>query len=133
MYDEEEFVSSILDSQKPVWENMIFSVMEEDGLDIDDFIDAAEGGLDGAQFIVGIAYLYGIEVRRNYDKAVKWLSKAARQGLGYAEYHLGMCYSAGLGVAQDIDEAIRWVRKSKKHGVEGADIYLRMLEDLQDL
>lgn len=123
----QEIIEEAFNAQKP----MVESIFED--VDIDDVIDAAEEGDEDMQAMVGIAYLYGIQVRRNYDKAAKWLEKSARQGVAVAEYHLGLCYTAGMGVEQDLDEAIRWVRRSAKHGCADAVPFLIFLEAFYDL
>lgn len=50
-------------------------------VDIDYLIDAAEEGDEDIQCLVGMAYLYGIQLHRNFDKAVMWLNKSACQGI----------------------------------------------------
>lgn len=142
MYDENMILALFMfvNSQKLLWETLVFDSLEEDNIDIDDIIDMAEAAdaddVDAyvAQALAGIIYLYGIRVHSNNDKAVKWLKKAAKHGNEMGEYFLGICYACGLGVEFDIDEAMRWVRKSKKHGIEAemADPLLLMLEQIYD-
>lgn len=124
----QEMIEKIFDAQKP----MIESSFEDTDIDIDDLIDIAESGDREAQGAVGLLYLYGIQVHRNYDKAAKWLEKSARQGEAGAEYQLGLCYATGMGVEQDLDEAIRWVRRSVKHGFTDGVPFLILLESCYD-
>ncbi|MBD5112473.1 MAG: sel1 repeat family protein [Ruminococcaceae bacterium] len=124
----QETVEMILNAQKPMME----SSFEDTEIDIDDLIDVAESGDSDAQGSVGLLYLYGIQVHRNYEKAAKWLEKSARQGNAGSEFQLGLCYSIGMGVEEDLDEAIRWVRRSVKHGFTEGMPFLIILESCYD-
>ena len=59
---------------------------------------AAEQGLAGAQFNLGLKYDNGEGVIQDDQTAVKWYRLAAEQGLASAQINLGMMYSRGEGV-----------------------------------
>lgn len=70
----------------------------------------------GSMALLGGAYLYGLDVPKNYTEAVKWLRQAAEQGDPTAEKSLGFCYYQGYGVAQNYTEAEKWIRKAAEQG-----------------
>ena len=65
-----------------------------------------------AQSDLGIAYLSGKGVPRDYGQAAQWFRKAAEQGDDVAQYSLGLLYAKGQGVPQDYSQAARWYRKA---------------------
>src|ERR1700722_1545382 len=67
----------------------------------------AESGSGVAQCALGIAYLDGIDVAVDYDKAFRLLSAAAAQGRSRAVVSLARMHAKGLGVPVDLQEAIR--------------------------
>jgi TPR repeat protein len=77
---------------------------------------AADQGIAGAQFSLGVCYDFGDGVTQDHAEAVKWYRKAADQGIAGAQNNLGNCYRDGQGVAQDQAEAIKWYRKAADHG-----------------
>lgn len=67
-------------------------------------------------FEIGKNYYWGYGVERSYEKALKWLLRAANQGSPGAQYHLGeMCYY-GYGVKQDLKAAEKWYRLAASNG-----------------
>src|SRR3954463_15436838 len=75
-------------------------------MNIPEMRQKAEGGSCVHQSILGICYLDGIDVERDYDEAFRWLSAAAAQGASRAVLNLGHMYSQGLGMAQNMAEAV---------------------------
>lgn len=84
----------------------------------------AERGMAHAQSILGMSYLEGSSVKRNYWKAERWLQRAADQGHADALYHLGMMCLDGLGMRRDRQMAIRRITMAAKHGSSDAQCYL---------
>ena len=60
--------------------------------------------------LVGLAYLYGIDVEINKERGVKMITAAANAGLPEAMEHLREMYRQGVGVSVDYQEALRWAR-----------------------
>jgi TPR repeat protein len=56
--------------------------------DIDELTREARRGLAPAQTLLGICYLEGTGVARDYAAALKWLSAAAKKGAPRAMFHL---------------------------------------------
>ena len=54
-----------------------------------------------AQYNLAMAYYHGEGVKKNPQKAVSWLKKAARQGNYPARSMLASCYENGIGVKQN--------------------------------
>ena len=69
----------------------------------------ADGGSRDAQYNVGLLYLDGKGVVRNYEEAVKWFERAADQGQVEAQHDLGALYGSGRGVKRDYVQAYKWM------------------------
>jgi hypothetical protein len=67
----------------------------------------AEAGSCVNQGVLGLCYLYGHGVERDYKEAFRWLSSAAAQGASRAVLNLGYMYAQGLGIPQNVPEAVR--------------------------
>jgi TPR repeat protein len=65
---------------------------------------------------LGLYYLNGKGVKRDFAIAATWFRKAADQGHANAQYNLGTCYSSGWGVTENQAEAISWFRKGAEKG-----------------
>ena len=59
---------------------------------------AAANTHDTAQLQLGIAYQYGIGVRRNPEEAVTWYTRAAGAGNVESMMNLAFCYADGVCV-----------------------------------
>lgn len=81
---------------------------------------AAEQGLAGAQYNLGLCYMNARGVKHDSKEAVKWYRKAAEQDFAFAQHNLGVSYEIGNGVEQNIDKAIEWYRKASNNGCEEA-------------
>lgn len=69
---------------------------------------AAANGDVPAMTSIGILYIAGKGVPRDYVAARKWFLKAAAEGYQEAQYRLGWLYETGLGGGVDNSEALRW-------------------------
>ena len=87
----------------------------------------AEQGLAEAQSNLGLMYVKGQGVTRDYAEAVKWYRKAAEQGLAEAQYNLGQMYYKGQGVTRDYAEAVKWFRKAAEQGLAAAQYNLGVM------
>jgi hypothetical protein len=76
----------------------------------------AEQGYAQAQALLGVKYLEGKDVPRDYVEGVKWLKKSAEQGYARAVHDLGGIYYYGYGAPVDYIEAAKWYRKSVELG-----------------
>jgi len=86
---------------------------------------AAEQDDANAQTTLGVIYMNGQGVPKDYSKALIWFRKAALlslfrkgppDGMPIAQYNLGAMYARGLGVPQDYSEAFKWIHKAAKQG-----------------
>ena len=68
----------------------------------------AEHGDAVAQSTLGMMYLYGFGVKRNYKQALKWSRLAAEQGDAWGHHNLGDMYQFGKGVPKDAVLAYMW-------------------------
>ena len=62
-------------------------------------------------FFIGLAYLSGIDVEVNHERALSLIISAAEAGLVEAQKKLVSMYLEGIGVARCFDSAICWQRK----------------------
>jgi len=77
-----------------------------------------------AQVYLGALYQFGLAVKKDNTKAVKWYRKAAEQGLAAAQLNLGIMYSNGHGVSQSYKEATKWYHKAAEQGLAKAQFNL---------
>ncbi|MDO8355530.1 MAG: tetratricopeptide repeat protein [Nitrospirota bacterium] len=63
-----------------------------------------------SQLLLGVMYLEGEGVKRNYQTAAQWFRKSAEQGDEIAEFNLGLLYERGKGVPRDMSQAVYWYR-----------------------
>ena len=79
----------------------------------------AKNGDARAQYLVGAAYLHGLDdaqVQVDPDKGVFWLKKAGEQGAAEAYDDLALSYREGLGVEQDADKWQEYLAKAAELG-----------------
>jgi len=88
----------------------------------------AEQGNAQAQNKLGVMYLYGLGVGKDYAEAMKWFRKSAEQGYMDAQFTMGIMYEKGLGVERDDTEAIKWYRKAADQGDSEAKEKLENLD-----
>lgn len=77
---------------------------------------AAAQGHPRAQANLGVAYLKGRGVERDYDLALEWLDRAAVQGSGKAMLELGLLYRDGRGVPLDRVRSVMWLMLAGQQG-----------------
>ena len=61
---------------------------------------AKNGDMD-AQITIGVMYLKGFFVARDYAKALGWFKPAAEKGFALAQSNMGMMYLSGFGVGKN--------------------------------
>lgn len=77
---------------------------------------AAEQNVLDADLMLGYAYMSGLGVDRDMDKAVKYYGQAADLGDATAAYNLGTLYYNGQGVERNFAEAAKWFEKAAAQG-----------------
>jgi TPR repeat protein len=91
---------------------------------LDDYRRAAAYGSTYAMQRLGIIYLTGGDVPKNYREAAKWLQLGAQFGEDRAQNYLGWMYSEGAGVPRDARRALELWYASAAQGNEDARGYL---------
>ena len=76
----------------------------------------AEKGDANAQNELGVRYYSGQGVKKNYNEALKWFTKAAAQEHPKAQYNLGVLCEKGEGVIENDKEAVKWFTKAAAQG-----------------
>ncbi len=76
--------------------------------------EAAEQGVAIAQYDMGLAYLQGNGVARDYDLARRWFDLAAAQEFADAQFHLGVLYENGLGTESSDQAAAFWYSRAAR-------------------
>ena len=95
-----------------------------------EFSEAAEAGLDLAQYNLGILYFTGQGVQQDLAAAFKWTEAAALQGHLLAQFNLATLYYDGQGTARDRDAAVGWFSRAGKAGhPEAAFVLAKMYEE----
>ena len=70
---------------------------------------AAEQGIAGAQYRLGVMYAEGQGAAQDDSESVRWFRLAAEQGHGEAQAGLGLAYGTGRGVPQDFVASHMWM------------------------
>ena len=90
-------------------------------------------------FFIGLAYLDGIDVEANHERAVDLITGSAENGLEEAMRKLADMYAAGKGVRRDYDQSLTWrirlvdaIRNRYGNGSCDALILIRELRELGD-
>lgn len=63
-------------------------------------------------YLVGLAYLFGVDVEINKERGVRMITAAADADLPEAAERLREMYRDGVGVDLDYQQALRWARKA---------------------
>ena len=91
-------------------------------------------------FLIGLAYLDGIDVEVDSDCAVELITGAATAGVPEAMHQLVIMYETGKGVIRDYYEGVRWreklvenLRKAYKAEPNGENRVGRLISRLWDL
>ncbi len=84
----------------------------------------AKEGNAVAQNALGVLYLNGWGVNKDYAEALAWFRKASEQGNPRAQTTIGRMYDNGDGVKKDFAEAARWYRKAAEQGFPPAQSLL---------
>ena len=71
----------------------------------------ADDAEPGHKFLIGLAYLDGIDVEVDAGRAVELITEAAETGLPEAMKQLAVMYETGKGVSPDFRKAVRWREK----------------------
>jgi len=97
------------------------------GQDFDANLAKAEEGDVRAQYLVGAAYLYGLEAQEvevDHEKGLHWLKVAARQGAAEAFDELAIAYSDGLGVEKNASKYEKYLAEAGERGIRSAKLDL---------
>ncbi|AEX62139.1 putative sel1-like repeat-containing protein [Megavirus courdo7] len=85
---------------------------------------AAKSGDSMAQYNVGRMYYEGYPIKKNIQKAIKWITKSANQNNKYGLINLSRYYEDGDGVLPDINKAIKLLEQAACQNLSKAQFYL---------
>lgn len=108
--DERETRGKLADLAAPMLEGGGPSGPVDIGLAFNLHLPAAEDGDPHAQYRLGLAYLKGTGVRRNFDAARKWLQSASELGYARAQATLGAMHANGIGTSRNVVLAYFWLK-----------------------
>lgn len=80
------------------------------------FDRSARQGYGPGQFQLGLSYLQGRGVDRNYQQALHFFQLAGRQGVRGARHQIGRIYHFGFGVPRNFNSARRYYVQSINEG-----------------
>ncbi len=89
-------------------------------------IRAEQNDLESQNFL-GVHYLLGLGVKRDFTLARKWYEKAAIAGHPDAQRNLGLMYEAGRGMPRDFENAYIWLYAAYRQGHPRAAASLQSL------
>lgn len=87
----------------------------------------AQGGDSAAQTALGLRYIGGAGVPKDFTQAAEWFRRAAMGGDPEGQLELGVMYVNGEGVKEDLKEGYAWYWLASQSGSQQAKEYL---EDL---
>lgn len=118
-------------SSEPIFDGEdVVDVFENQNFKIN--LSKAKNGNVRAQYLVGIAYLYGLEkegVSPDQSKSLFWLKRAADQGAAEANSALATIYRDGLGVDRNITKFEAYLAKAGNGGLRSAKLRLLDIYD----
>lgn len=92
------------------------------------FEKLAKNGIKEAQYSLGLMYLRGTGLKKNTEKGLYWLKKAAQQNDLTAICELGRIYKYGIdGVNKNEKESFEWYKKAVNQGSESAQYDLGLM------
>ena len=89
-------------------------------------VRAEQNDLESQNFL-GIHYLLGLGVKRDFTLAKIWYEKAAISGHVDAQRNLGLMYEAGHGIPRDFENAFIWLYAAYRQGHPRAAASLQSL------
>lgn len=90
-------------------------------------------------YLIGLAYLRGIETEADHEKALPLIQNAALQGMPEAVEMLVTMYAEGMGVARSLDMTAKWqarlieLRQAKFDSAPSQETGLALLEEIDAL
>ena len=94
---------------------------------------AADQGDANAKFRLGLLYIEGKGVQRDFDLGIKTIAgvreeliQLALSGEGRAQFNLGTMYNRGFGVNRDLKKGLEWIRQAAESGHAAAQYGLGM-------
>lgn len=101
----------------------------------DIWIEEAKLKNDQAMANLGLMYLKGEGVEKDYTKAKEWFEQASAYDNDSANFNLALMYQTKIGVEEDISKAIDYFRRSvaKNHVQAAFRLALIQLKDRTDL
>lgn len=88
---------------------------------------AAQGGSSSALFMLGLMYLEGDSVPKDYAEALRLFRRAAAGGNARAQFHLGSMLLKGQGIARNEVEAAKWYILAAEQGHVSAQSNVGMM------
>ncbi len=88
------------------------------------FRRAADRGLAAAENNIGLMYMNGWGVAKDYTLARQWYERATDKRNGPAQRNIAYLYENGLGVPKDPVEARRWMERAARDGSQQAKDWL---------
>lgn len=85
-------------------------------LTIEEMEDSMSQGNLNIQVELGIEYIEGERVAKDYCKAISLIRDAAEKGNRYGQLILGVCYEDGIGVEKNLNESFRLFQRSAEQG-----------------
>jgi TPR repeat protein len=88
-----------------------------------EFAKAAEQGLSGALYNLGVLALQGVPGDKpDYAAAAGYFRRGAEAGDGNSAYSLGVLLREGKGVALDTDAAAKWLKRASDEGIAAGQV-----------
>ena len=87
-------------------------------------LSQAQQGDGQSQYVAATNYLSGINVSKDIDKGLEWLTLSAKNDHISAQLQLGTLYLNGEHVRKDLSQAYRWIKLAAEKGDNTAQLFL---------
>jgi len=87
-------------------------------------LSQAQQGDSQSQFVVAKNYLAGVNIDKDIDKGIEWLTLSAKNDHISAQLQLGTLFLDGEHVKKDLPQAYRWIKSAAESGDTTAQLYL---------
>jgi TPR repeat protein len=94
--------------------------------------NAANKGDKSAEFVMGVLFLYGIEVQKSVNVSLGWFQKAAKGSYGPALFTLGVLYGKGSGVPKNAEKALNYLKLASEKGIAEASELIKEDPELKN-
>ena len=128
----QEWYLKAAEKNYPRAQYLLALILLADGEDVSSaalwFERASQNGYVDAYAYIGMCYLNGLGIEKDFKKAYEWYKKSAEANNVDGQYSMGGIYENGIYVVKDIKKARYWYKLAAEQGDEDAVKALKRLD-----